>query len=426
VERLIVRGGRRLHGTVQVAGNKNAAGPTLAAALLTEQPVRLRNLPGIGDVVTFAQLLRGLGVEIERDGADDEIVACAARVSSGRVDAHLGRRIRMSLLVAGPLLARLGHAELPPPGGDVIGRRRVDTHLMALQALGARVEAGRDGYRLTASRLRGADILLDEMSVTATENVLLAAVLAEGRSVIRNAASEPHVQDLCALLNAMGARIGGSGTNRLEIDGVDELHGAEFTIGPDYLEVGSFIGLAAVTRSALRIAGCRPAEHGMTRIMFNRLGVDWRVDGDDIVVPDDQVLAVVDDDGHALPKVDDAPWPGFPADLISIATVIATQARGAVLIHEKLFESRLFFVDRLIAMGARIVLCDPHRAVVIGPSPLYGQPLVSPDIRAGMAMLIAALCAEGESVIDNVHQIDRGYERIAERLLAIGADVRRA
>jgi UDP-N-acetylglucosamine 1-carboxyvinyltransferase len=425
VERLIVRGGRRLHGTVRVAGNKNAAGPALAAALLSDEPVHLRNMPGIGDVDVFIDLLRGLKVEIEPDG-EAALVASAARVSSGRVDAQLGRQIRMSLLVAGPLLARLGHAELPPPGGDVIGRRRIDTHLLALQALGAKVDASRDGYRLTASRLRGADILLDEMSVTATENVLLAAVLADGRSVIRNAASEPHVQDLCTLLTAMGARISGIGTNCLIVDGVDRLHGADFTIGPDYLEVGSFIGLAAVTRSSLRIAACRPAEHGMTRIMLNRLGVDWRVDGDDIVVPEDQQLAVVDDHGHAVPKIDDAPWPGFPADLISIATVIATQARGAVLIHEKLYESRLFFVDRLITMGARIVLCDPHRAVVIGPSPLYGQAMVSPDIRAGMAMLIAALCAEGESVIDNVHQIDRGYERIEERLLALGADVRRA
>ena len=424
MDRLIVRGGRRLRGTVRVAGNKNAAGPTLAAALLTDEPIRLRNLPRIGDIEVFLDLLRGLGVEIDANG-EGALVASAARVSTGRVDAQLGRQIRMSLLVAGPLLARLGHAELPPPGGDVIGRRRIDTHLLALQALGAKLDAGRDGYRLSAGRLHGADILLDEMSVTATENVLLAAVLADGQTIIRNAASEPHVQDLCALLNGMGARVTGVGTNSLVIDGVERLHGTDFTLGPDYLEVGSFIGLAAVTRSALRIADCRPDQHGMTRIMLNRLGVDWRVDGNDIVVPDDQMLTVVDDHGNAVPKIDDAPWPGFPADLISIATVIATQARGAVLIHEKLYESRLFFVDRLIAMGARIVLCDPHRAVVIGPSPLYGQPLVSPDIRAGMALLIAALCAEGESVIDNVHQIDRGYERIEERLLALGADVQR-
>ena len=423
-DRLIVRGGRRLEGTVRVAGNKNAAGPALAAALLTSEPVRLGNVPRIGDIEVFTQLVRGLGAEVEREDTAALRVSAAA-LASGTVDPRLGRQIRMSLLLAGPLLARLGHAELPPPGGDVIGRRRIDTHILALEALGARVEVGRDGYRLTAPRLRGAAILLDEMSVTATENVLLAAVLAEGRSVISNAASEPHVQDLCALLTLMGARIGGAGTNRLVVDGVERLGGAEFTLGPDYLEVGSFIGLAAVTGSHLRIADCRPAEHGMTRIMFNRLGVDWRVEGDDIVVPGDQALEVVNDHDNAVAKIDDAPWPGFPADLISIATVMATQSRGSVLIHEKLFESRLFFVDRLISMGARIVLCDPHRAVVIGPSRLYGQNLVSPDIRAGMALLIAALCAEGESVIDNVNQIDRGYERIEERLQALGADVRR-
>ena len=406
MERLIVRGGRRLQGTVRAAGNKNAAGPALAAALLTDAPLRIGNVPLIKDVEVFASLLRDLGVEVEPENGD-ELVLSAARVTSGRVDQELGRQIRMSLLLAGPLLARLGRAELPPPGGDVIGRRRIDTHLLALEALGAKIEPQRDGYRLTAKRLRGADILLDEMSVTATENVLLAAVLAEGRTLIRNAASEPHVQDLCALLNLMGARISGCGTNRLEIEGVESLGGAEFRIGPDYLEVGSFIGLAAVTHSAIRIADCRPDEHGMTRIMFNRLGVDWTVEGNDIVVPENQRLEVVDDYGHAVPKIDDAPWPGFSADLISIATVVATQARGAVLIHEKLYESRLFFVDRLVAMGARIVLCDPHRAVVMGPSMLYGQALVSPDIRAGMALLIAALCAEGVAQ-------DRRAELVAE------------
>ncbi len=422
MERLVVRGGRRLRGTVAVAGNKNAAGPLLAAALLTDEAVRLRNVPDVADVRVFIEMLRRLGAEVEPDG-DHAWVVRAARLASGRVDPQLGRQIRMSVLAAGPLLARLGRAELPPPGGDVIGRRRVDTHLFALQALGAKVEAHRDGYQFSASKLRGAELLLDEMSVTATENAVMAAVLAEGQTVIRNAASEPHVQDLCHLLNAMGARIEGIGTNRLVIQGVPRLRGADFTVGPDYLEVGSFIGLAAVTRSALRIANCRPREHEMSRIMFNRLGVDWNVDGEDIVVPEDQALEVVGD--SSIPKIDDAPWPGFPADLISIATVVATQARGAVLIHEKLFESRLYFVDRLIAMGARIVLCDPHRAVVVGPSQLYGQELVSPDIRAGMALLIAALCAEGESVIQNTRQIDRGYERIEERLVALGADVRR-
>jgi len=422
MERLVVRGGRRLRGTVAVAGNKNAAGPLLAAALLTDEPVRLHNVPDVADVRVFIEMLRRLGAEVEPDGNHTWVVN-AARVSSGRVDPQLGRQIRMSVLAAGPLLARLGRVELPPPGGDVIGRRRVDTHLLALGALGAKIEAHRNGYQFSATKLRGAEILLDEMSVTATENAIMAAVFAEGQTVIRNAASEPHVQDLCHLLNAMGAHIEGVGTNRLVIQGVPRLRGADFAVGPDYLEVGSFIGLAAVTRSALRIANCRPHEHEMSRIMFNRLGVDWAVDGEDIVVPENQALEVAAD--SSIPKIDDAPWPGFPADLISIATVVATQARGAVLIHEKLFESRLYFVDRLIGMGARIVLCDPHRAVVVGPSQLYGQELVSPDIRAGMALLIAALCAEGESVIQNVSQIDRGYERIEERLAALGADVRR-
>ena len=420
----VVEGRCALSGSIEPAGNKNAALPIIAASLLTEHRVALENVPRIRDTETLVELVRSVGARAEWIGANTlEIEARSIRASS--LDARLCARIRASILLAAPLLARCGEISLPPPGGDVIGRRRVDTHFLALRQLGATVVA-KEHFAFRTRGLRGADVFLDEPSVTGTENALMAAVAAEGTTVLRNAASEPHVQDLCALLNAMGARINGIGTNCLVIDGVDGLHGAEFTIGPDYLEVGSFIGLAAVTRSALRIADCRPHEHGMTRIMLNRLGVDWRVDGNDIVVPDDQQLAVIDDQGHAVPKIDDAPWPGFPADLISIATVIATQARGAILIHEKLFESRLFFVDRLINMGARIILCDPHRAVVIGPSPLYGQALISPDIRAGMALLIAALCAEGESVIDNVHQIDRGYEHIEERLVALGADVRRS
>ena len=423
-ERFLVRGGRPLSGSIRPAGNKNAALPILAATLLADGPVELSNIPHIRDVEAMLALLSHLGATFEWLGPNRVRVDTKA-AQSRPLDPELCARIRASILLAGPLLARFGKVQLPPPGGDVIGRRRIDTHVLALEQLGAQVEVG-DRYEIEGRRLKGCDIFLDEPSVTGTENALMAAVMAEGRTVLRNAASEPHVQDLARTLVAMGAEIDGIGTNTYVIHGGRPLKGASYEIGPDHIEIGSFIGLAAVTHSALRIANCRPAEHGMTRIMFNRLGVDWRVDGDDIVVPEDQLLAVVDDHGHAVPKIDDAPWPGFPADLISIATVIATQARGAVLIHEKLYESRLFFVDRLIAMGARIVLCDPHRAVVIGPSPLYGQAMVSPDIRAGMALLIAALCAEGESVIDNVHQIDRGYERIEDRLLALGADVRRA
>jgi UDP-N-acetylglucosamine 1-carboxyvinyltransferase len=421
--KLIITGGRRLRGRIQVAGNKNAAAPVLAATLLTDQTLRLGNVPDIEDVRLFAEMLRGLGAEIERDG--DWWSVSTRNVTSARPDRRLGRQIRMSLLLAGPLLARFGRVVLPFPGGDVIGRRRVDTHLHALQALGATVDVTREGYRLEAPRLRGNEIFLDEMSVTATENTILAAVLAEGSTLIRNAASEPHVQDLSRFLNGLGARISGAGTNQLTIEGVSSLSAGEFRIGPDYIETGSLIGLAAATGSQLRIVDCRPSDHAMTRIMYGRLGIRWSVEDNDIVVPEGQRLEVVDDLGNAIPKIDDAPWPGFPADLIPIALVVATQARGSILIHEKLFESRLYFVDRLTQMGARIVLCDPHRAVVVGPSRLYGQDLASPDIRAGMALLIAALCAEGRSVIRHVQQIDRGYERIDERLAAIGAEIRR-
>jgi UDP-N-acetylglucosamine 1-carboxyvinyltransferase len=340
----------------------------------------------------------------------------------------LARKIRTSMLLAGPLLARRGHVTLPRPGGDMIGRRRIDTHFHALEALGASVEVTPASFVLRAERLRGADIFLDEMSVTGTEQAIMAAVLAEGTSTICNAASEPHVQDLCNFLNLLGAQISGIGTNALTIEGVTRLGGGTFAIGPDYMEVASFIGLAAVTHSALRIVGARPRDHRMTRIAFGRLGVNWQDDGEDIVVPADQELRVRNDVHNAIPKIASSPWPGFNPDLISIALVVATQATGTVLIHERMFESRLFFVDRLISMGARIVLCDPHRAVVVGPSRLYGEPdgMPSPDIRAGMALLIAALCAKGRSVIHNIGQIDRGYERIDERLRALGAHIERA
>jgi UDP-N-acetylglucosamine 1-carboxyvinyltransferase len=426
VESFVIEGGRRLSGTVTPAGNKNAALPLLAAAILTRDQVTLRNIPEIGDVQNKLVLLRQLGVRVEQAGANAWAL-CAAEIGAAQPDVALARKIRTSILLAGPLLARRGFVTLPRPGGDAIGRRRLDTHFQALRELGASIEITPSAYVLQADRLRGADILLDEMSVTGTEQALMAAVLAEGTTVICNAASEPHVQDLCHFLNVLGARIAGIGTNRLVIDGVSSLGGGEYTIGPDFMEVGSFIGLAAVTRSAIRITGARPEDHRMTRIAFGRLGIHWNVDGDDIVIPADQELCVQHDAHNAIPKIDSMPWPGFNPDLISIALVVATQAEGTVLIHEKMFESRLFFVDRLIGMGARIVLCDPHRAVVVGPSPLYGEPegLPSPDIRAGMALLIAALCAKGRSVIYNIGQIDRGYERIDERLRALGADIQR-
>jgi UDP-N-acetylglucosamine 1-carboxyvinyltransferase len=426
VERFIIEGGQRLSGTFTPAGNKNAALPLLAAALLTDQPIVLHNIPMIGDVATKLALLQQLGARIQR--RDEHSWAIRTnQVGDTAPDPALSRKIRTSILLAGPLLARRGYVTLPRPGGDTIGRRRLDTHFLALQALGAGIEVTPSEYVLRADRLRGADIFLDEMSVTATEQAVMAAVLAHGDTTISNAASEPHVQDLCHFLNMLGARIGGIGTNMLTIQGVARLGGGEYTIGPDFMEVASFIGLAAVTGSTIRIADARPQEHRMTRIAFGRLGVTWQDDGADIVVPGEQELRIQADTHNAIPKIDSAPWPGFNPDLISIALVVATQARGTVLIHEKMFESRLFFVDRLISMGARIVLCDPHRAVVVGPSQLYGEPegLPSPDIRAGMALLIAALCAQGRSVIYNIGQIDRGYERIEQRLRALGAQIER-
>ncbi|MEI8308647.1 MAG: UDP-N-acetylglucosamine 1-carboxyvinyltransferase [Chloroflexales bacterium] len=426
MDRFVIEGGHRLSGVFTPSGNKNAALPLLTVVLLTNDRVVLRNVPDIGDVRIKLSLLEQLGVSVERLGPN-AFSLHAAEISTVDPDVALARRIRTSPLLAGPLLARRGCVTLPRPGGDAIGRRRLDTHFLALCALGAAIEVTPTSYILSTDGLRGADIFLDEMSVTGTEQAVLAAVLAEGHTTIGNAASEPHVQDLCRCLSQMGARVSGIGTNLLEIDGVTSLSGTDFSVGPDFMEVGSLIGLAAVTGSELRLVGARPRDHRMSRIAFGRLGVTWRDEGDDIVVPGDQDLVVNHDLHGAIPKIDSAPWPGFNPDLISTALVVATQARGTVLIHEKMFESRLFFADRLISMGARIVLCDPHRAVVVGPAQLYGEPdgMPSPDIRAGMALLTAALCAKGKSVIYNIGQIDRGYERIDERLSALGARIER-
>jgi UDP-N-acetylglucosamine 1-carboxyvinyltransferase len=398
----------------------------LAATLLTEGRVVIRNLPRIRDVDVMIDLLADLGATVTRIGD------CDLRVEAGDVNRceakpDLARQIRASFLLAGPLLARFGRAELPRPGGDRIGRRPLDTHIHAFLDFGAAVEIQPDRYVLTADdRLAGCNVFLQEMSVMGTENAVMAAALADGTTVIRNAASEPHVQELCRLLQAMGCGIDGIGTNTLIVEGRDSLAGATVEIGPDPVEVGSFIGLAAVTGGELRITDAEPQlHHQMSRIAFARLGIRWDVDGDDIIVPADQELVICDDLHGAIPKIDDGPWPAFPPDLTSIAVVLATQACGTILIHEKMFESRLFWVDRLIAMGARIVLCDPHRVVVVGPAQLHGQNLASPDIRAGMALVIAALCAEGESVIHNIHQVERGYETLHERLTSLGADVER-
>ncbi|MBN1935402.1 MAG: UDP-N-acetylglucosamine 1-carboxyvinyltransferase [Anaerolineae bacterium] len=420
---LIIEGGHPLTGTVAPIGNKNAVLPLLAACLLTDERIVLHNVPHIRDVETMLDILVDVGVQVEML-SDHDIVLQARTIAKTTLDADLCGEIRASILFAGPMLARCGHIELPPPGGDVIGRRRVDTHLQAFQKLGAAVRVN-GGYTIQADRLRGTFMFLDEASVTGTENALMAAVLAEGETTVCNAASEPHVQELCLFLKQMGAQIGGVGSNKLIIHGVDRLHGAEWTVGPDHIEVGSFIGLAAVTGGELRIRNAGVQHLHMTRLMLQRLGVRIEYDGDDVLVPGGQDLCICSDFDGAIPKIDDGPWPHFPADMMSIALVVATQAQGTVLLWEKMFESRLFFVDRLIGMGAKIVLCDPCRAVVIGPTRLHGAPLVSPDIRAGMAMLIAALCAQGTSRVSNIQQIDRGYERIETKLQALGAQIER-
>ncbi len=419
----VVEGGHVLSGTVRPAGNKNAALPALAAAVLTSEPVVLDNVPRIRDVETLLEIIQSLGAEVEWTGPR-QVRVDAGDVERGRPDPRLAERIRASILLAGPLLARFGRVDLPPPGGDVIGRRRLDTHFLAFERLGASVRLNA-GFRVEATALRGADMFLDEPSVTATENAVMAAVMAEGRTRIRNAAAEPHVQDLCHLLNAMGARIAGIGTGTLEIDGVEALGGARFRIGSDHIEAGSFIGLAAVTGSPLTIADA-PVEHMDSALIgFRRLGVECTVEGSLIHVHGDRPHRIQQDAFGHVPKVDDGPWPAFPADLTSIALVTATQCDGTVLIHEKMFESRMFFTDKLVSMGAQIILCDPHRAVVVGPARLRGATVESPDIRAGMALLIAALGAEGRSTIRHVGQIERGYEAIDERLRGIGAHIER-
>ena len=423
--RFLIEGRHPISGVIDPKGSKNAALPIIAATLLTDEAVTLTRLPDIADVRVMANLVQDLGSSVTSI-TDNRATFKAASIRHSAPDRALAQAIRASFLLAGPLLARTGSATLPRPGGDRIGRRPLDAHIVAFQEMGAEVEISPDSYRLTAPKgLKPADIFLLEMSVMATENVVMAAVLTPGTTHIHNAASEPHIQDLCRLLTAMGARIEGIGSNVLTITGVTSLHGATHEVGPDYLEVGSFIGLAAATGGDLVIRNCRPREHRMTAIAFGRLGIEWEVKGEDIHVPRHPRLQIQEDMHGALTKIDDGPWPAFPADLVSIALVVATQAAGTILIHEKMFESRLFWVDKLIAMGARIILCDPHRAVVVGQSHLFGQRLSSPDIRAGMGLVIAALCADGQSEIQNVEQIDRGYERLDERLRALGARIER-
>jgi UDP-N-acetylglucosamine 1-carboxyvinyltransferase len=423
MQSFVIEGGRPLNGTVRAAGNKNGALPILAACVLTDEPVRLVNVPRIRDVETMVELLADLGADIEWSGPN-EVRVHAADIEKHELDEELCRQIRASFLLAGPLLARLGRAVVPPPGGDVIGRRRLDPHIHALAELGVDIDLnGR--YEMRVDGLRGKPIFLDEASVMATENAIMAAVLAEGSTTIGNAACEPHVQDLCRFLNSLGAAIEGIGSNVLRIRGVERLGGGDHRIAPEHIEVASFIGLAAVTGGDVTIEDAAPEDLLSILPAFARLGVHVEVGDRSVRVPPGQELVIQDDLGGQIPKIEDGPWPAFPADLTSIAVVTATQARGTILVFEKMFESRLFFVDKLVGMGARIILCDPHRAVVTGPAQLYGERLTSPDIRAGMAMLIAALCAEGTSTIGNIREIDRGYERIDERLRALGAHIER-
>jgi UDP-N-acetylglucosamine 1-carboxyvinyltransferase len=422
-ESFVIEGGRPLYGRIQAAGNKNGALPILAACLLTTEPVVLRNVPRIVDVETMIDLLNDVGAETDWIGPN-EVQIRAAEITKQELDEELCSRMRASFLLTGPLLARVGHVSAPPPGGDVIGRRRLDPHIHAFAELGAQIDIGRR-YELHGGSLSGKHIFLDEASVMATENAVMAATLTRGETVIGNAACEPHVQDLCRFLVSLGAQIEGIESNVLRIQGVDTLRGGEWEIGPDHIEVGSFIGLAAITGGDVTVDGVKQADLVSLLHGFDKLGVKVELGDDFVRVPPRQELVVQDDLGGHVPKIEDGPWPAFPSDLTSVALTVATQAAGTILMFEKMFENRLFFTDKLVSMGARIILCDPHRAVVTGPCRLRGQRMESPDIRAGMAMLLASLCAEGPSTIGAVHQIDKGYERIDERLRALGAQIER-
>ena len=433
--RFEITGRRMVGGVHRVPGNKNAALPMIAAALLTSEPVTLENLPDIADVASMLECARHFGATVKRDVASGSVTIQAERLRSARLNPELAARIRTSILFAGPILARKGRVALPPPGGDGIGHRRLDTHFEGFSALGARAKYSRNqillavgkGRRGGVSRLKGASILLDEASVTATENIVMAAVLADGDTVIYNAACEPHVQDLCNMLNGMGARILGAGTNRIVVHGVEELHGTTARIGSDLIEAVSYLVAAAITGGALTLEGMDVAQFDVLAGPLRRFGLKWTADEEKgtVELPAHQRLRMRYDLGDAIPSVADGPWPMFPSDLMSVMIVLATQTRGTCLFHEKMFESRLYFVDHLIQMGAKIVLCDPHRAVVTGPSPLRGTTVTSPDIRAGIALILAALCAKGTTTILNAESVDRGYEAVEKGLGALGADVRR-
>ena len=423
MEKFIIGGGVQLNGEVIPAGNKNAALPLLAACLLTDEPVILHNIPQIEDTRVMRKLIESLGVQIEDlDATSWRVIARELRPADLNPD--LCRRIRASILVAGPMAARVGEFKLPPPGGDVIGRRRLDTHILALRALGVDVRYER-GFTFQSDGLRGADFLMDEASVTATENAIMAAVTTNGDTIIRNAASEPHVQELCYFLNSLGGNIEEIGSNTLHIKGVPKLHGGEFTIGPDYIEVISFVGAAAVTHGSLRVKNAGVRNLQMIAHVFERLGVKWKVEGDDLIVSADQELRIRPDLDGAIPEIKTNVWPAFPTDLISIAITVATQATGSIMFHDWMFSGRMYFTDKLVGMGAKIILCDPYRCLIQGPNQLYGENLESPDIRAGMSMLLAALASKGQSTVRNISQIERGYQDVDKKLRALGADIER-
>jgi UDP-N-acetylglucosamine 1-carboxyvinyltransferase len=424
MEKFLIDGGVPLSGTMVPAGNKNGALPILASSVLTEEEVVVRNVPRIRDVDAMLAILRAIGVDVGWRG-QNELALCAADVSEAAVEQELAELIRASFLLAGPLLARFGRAVMSPPGGDVIGRRRLDPHLDAFRTMGANVDCGRDIVLSAPRGLQPTDVFMDEPSVMATENALMAAALTPGTTVIGNAACEPHVQDLARMLLKMGADIQGIGSNVVTVNGVQRLHGCEHEVAPDHIEIGSFMALAGVTGGELRIKDTVPGDLRMIRLVFRSIGLHSELDGNDVIVPGGQKLVTLTDVGGYKCRVQDGPWPAFPADLTSIAVALATQAEGSILVHEWMFENRLIFTDKLILMGADIVMCDPHRAIVTGPRRLRGERVESPDIRAGMAMLLAALCADGRSEIGNIRQIDRGYERIDERLRELGARIER-
>lgn len=423
MEKFVIEGGVPITGEVTPAGNKNAALPLLAACLLTDEPIILRNIPQIKDVSVMRDLIQSLGAQVE-DLDSDSWRITARELQPANLNPDLCRLIRASILIAGPMAARVGEFQLPSPGGDVIGRRRLDTHILALRALGVDVKYDR-GFSFQADGLRGADFLMDEASVTATENAIMAAVTAKGDSVIHNAASEPHVQELCLFLNSLGAQIEDIGSNTLHIHGVSKLHGGEFTIGPDYIEVISFVGAAAVTRGNVRIKNAGAKNLKMIHHIFERMGVTWQVEDDDLIVSADQELNVIPDLDGAIPEIKTNVWPAFPTDLMSIAITVATQASGSIMFHDWMFSGRMYFTDKLVGMGAKIILCDPYRCLIQGPNQLYGENLESPDIRAGMSMLLAALAAKGQSTIRNIGQIERGYQDVDKKLRDLGANITR-